>query len=107
MGASICNRNCVMTGLWFLFRVTLRDWILPPRSVTSKSPGRILLEMSPDEAKRFVRPFLVRQIARIMQLVPIEFGVVLACPHRRRLQNQAVNLEITTDWADTYRKLLA
>ena len=43
--------------------------------------------------RRDVRPFLVRQIARITQLVTIVFGAVLACPHRRPLLNQAANLE--------------
>src|SRR3984893_6310535 len=43
--------------------------------------------------RRDVRPLLVRQIARITQLVTIVFGAVLACPHRRPLLNQAANLE--------------
>jgi len=39
-GASICNRNRIMTGLRFLFRVTLRRLDLAPRSITSASPRR-------------------------------------------------------------------
>ena len=34
---SICNRNRIMTGLRFLFRVTLRRLDLPPRSITSRA----------------------------------------------------------------------
>ena len=32
-----CNRNRIMTGLRFLFRVTLRRLDLPKRSITSVS----------------------------------------------------------------------
>ena len=40
-GVSICNRNRIMTGLKFLFRVTLRrHWISLPRSITSASRRR-------------------------------------------------------------------
>ena len=39
---SICNRNRIMTGLRFLFRVTLRRLDLPPRSITSVSRRRSL-----------------------------------------------------------------
>ena len=37
-GVSICNRNRIMTGVRFLFRVTLRR--LPLRSITSVSRRR-------------------------------------------------------------------
>src|SRR3954447_22675961 len=33
-GMSICNRNRIVTGLRFLFRVTLRRWTLPKRFIT-------------------------------------------------------------------------
>src|SRR6516165_7641188 len=39
-GTSICNRNRIMTGLRFLFRVTLRRLLLRPRFTTSASPRR-------------------------------------------------------------------
>jgi len=39
-GVSICNRNRMMTGLRFLFSVTLRRWILPPRFITSANRKR-------------------------------------------------------------------
>jgi hypothetical protein len=39
-GASICNRNRIMTGLRFLFRVTLRRLDLANGSITSVSRRR-------------------------------------------------------------------
>ena len=36
-GVSICTRNGIMTGVRFLFRVTLRRLELPPRSITCAS----------------------------------------------------------------------
>src|SRR5215472_5990880 len=43
-GVSICNRNRIMTGMRFLFRVTCGDSIWRTRSITSVSrrrePGR-------------------------------------------------------------------
>ena len=37
-GTSICNRNRIMTGVRFLFRVTLRRHDLAAESGTSRSP---------------------------------------------------------------------
>src|SRR5438093_6423489 len=51
-GLSICNRNRVMTGLKFLFRVTLRRLDLAAEIYHIKEPQKIPLVMSPDEAKR-------------------------------------------------------
>ena len=48
-GLSICNRNRIMTGLRFLFRVTLRRWTSPPRVYHIREPQKIPLVMSPDE----------------------------------------------------------
>jgi hypothetical protein len=52
-----------------LFRVALRRLDLAAEIYHIKEPQKIPLVMSPDEAKRLVRPFPVRQIARIKQLV--------------------------------------
>jgi integrase/recombinase XerD len=51
-GTSICNRNRIMTGLRFLFRVTLRRLDLAAEIYHIKEPQKIPLVMSPDEAKR-------------------------------------------------------
>src|SRR5215471_1976395 len=48
-GASICNRNRIMTGVRFLFRVTLRRHDLAAEVWHIKEPERLL---SPEEVKR-------------------------------------------------------
>ncbi|MFO0991610.1 MAG: tyrosine-type recombinase/integrase [Hyphomicrobiales bacterium] len=53
-GASICNRNRIMTGLKFLFRVTLRRLDLAAEIYHLKEPQKIPLVMSPDETKRLL-----------------------------------------------------
>src|SRR3982074_2472588 len=53
-GVSICNRNRIMTGLRFLFRVTLRRLDLAAEIYHIKEPQKIPLVMSPDEAKRLL-----------------------------------------------------
>src|ERR1700730_3996504 len=51
-GTSICNRNRIMTGLRFLFRVTLRRLDLAAEIYHIKEPQKTPLVMSPDEPKR-------------------------------------------------------
>jgi integrase/recombinase XerD len=53
-GASICNRNRIMTGLRFLFRVTLRRLDLAAEIYHIREPRRIPLVMSPDETRRLL-----------------------------------------------------
>src|ERR1700745_2980848 len=53
-GMSICNRNRIVTGLRFLFRVTLRRLDLAAEIYHIKEPQKIPLVMSPDEAKRLL-----------------------------------------------------
>ena len=53
-GTSICNRNRIMTGLRFLFRVTLRRLDLAAEIFHIREPQKIPLVMSPDEAKRLL-----------------------------------------------------
>jgi integrase/recombinase XerD len=53
-GTSICNRNRIMTGLRFLFRVTLRRLDLAAEIYHIKEPQKIPLVMSLDEAKRLL-----------------------------------------------------
>ena len=45
-GASICNRNRIMTGLRFLFRVTLRRLDLAAEIYHLREPQKIPLVMS-------------------------------------------------------------
>src|SRR6266576_5732268 len=53
-GASICNRNRIMTGVRFLFRVTLRRHDLAAEIYHLKEPQKLPLVMSPEEAKRLL-----------------------------------------------------
>lgn len=51
-GASICNRNRIMTGVRFLFRVTLRRHDLAAEVWHLKEPVKLPPVLSPDEVKR-------------------------------------------------------
>src|ERR1700737_1899072 len=53
-GASICNRNRIMTGLRFLFRATLRRLGLAAEIYHIREPQKIRLVMSPDETRRLL-----------------------------------------------------
>jgi site-specific recombinase XerD len=53
-GVSICTRNCIMTGLRFLFRVTLRRLDLAAEIYHLRAPQKIPLVISVDEAKRLL-----------------------------------------------------
>jgi site-specific recombinase XerD len=53
-GASICNRNRIMTGVRFLFRVTLRRHDLAAEVWHMKEPEKLVLVMSADEIKRLL-----------------------------------------------------
>jgi site-specific recombinase XerD len=51
-GASICNRNRIMTGVRFLFRVTLRRHDLAAEIWHINEPQKLPPVLSPDEVKR-------------------------------------------------------
>ena len=51
-GASICNRNRIMTGVRFLFRVTLRRHDLAAEIWHLKEPQTLPPVLSPEEVKR-------------------------------------------------------
>jgi site-specific recombinase XerD len=53
-GTSICNRNRIMSGLRFLFRVTLRRLDLAAEIYHLREPQKIPQVMSPDEARRLL-----------------------------------------------------
>ena len=53
-GPSICHRNRTMTGLRFLFRVTLRRLDLAAEIYHIKEPQKIPLVMSADETRRLL-----------------------------------------------------
>src|ERR1700738_3091120 len=51
-GASICNRNRILTGVKFLLRVTLRRLDLAAEIYHIREPRKIPQVMSPDETRR-------------------------------------------------------
>ena len=51
-GASICNRNRIVTGVRFLFRVTLRRHDLATEIWHLKEPQKLPPALSPEEVKR-------------------------------------------------------
>jgi integrase/recombinase XerD len=53
-GVSICNRNRIMTGLRFLFRVTLRRLDLAAEIYHIREPQKIPLVMNQDETRRLL-----------------------------------------------------
>jgi site-specific recombinase XerD len=53
-GMSICNRNRIMTGVRFLFRVTLRRLDLAAEIYHMREPEKLPLELSRDEMKRLL-----------------------------------------------------
>ena len=53
-GMSICNRNRIMTGVKFLFRVTLRRPDLVAEIYHLREPQKIPLVMSQDETRRLL-----------------------------------------------------
>lgn len=53
-GASICNRNRIMTGVRFLFRVTLRRHDLAAEIWHLKEPQKLPPVLSPEEIKRIL-----------------------------------------------------
>src|ERR1700751_546529 len=53
-GVSICTRNRIMTGLRFLFRVTLRRLDLAEEIYHIREPQKLPLVMSVDEIKRLL-----------------------------------------------------
>src|ERR1700739_3941823 len=70
-GVSICNRNRIMTGLRFLFRVTLRRLDLAAEIYHIREPQKIPLVMSPDETKRLLA---VASNLKIRTLLSLGYG---------------------------------
>jgi site-specific recombinase XerD len=82
-GASICNRNRIMTGLRFLFRVTLRRLDLAAEIYHIREPQKIPLVMSPDETKRLLA---VASSLRARILLSLGYGCGLRAGEAVRLK---------------------
>jgi integrase/recombinase XerD len=70
-GASIGNRNRIMTGVRFLFRVTLRRLDLAAEIYHIKEPQKIPLVLSPDEAKRLLA---MSENLKVRVLLALSYG---------------------------------
>jgi integrase/recombinase XerD len=82
-GASICNRNRIMTGLRFLFRVTLRRLDLAAEIYHVREPQKIPLVMSPDETKRLLA---VANSLKVRVLLSLGYGCGLRASEVVRLK---------------------
>lgn len=71
MNVSICNRNRIMTGLRFLFRVTLRRLDLAAEIYHIREPQKIPQVMSPDEVKRLLA---VASSLKVRTLLGLGYG---------------------------------
>jgi integrase/recombinase XerD len=82
-GVSICFRNRTMTGLRFLFRVTLRRLDLAAEIYHIKEPQKIPLVMSPDETRRLLA---VAKTLKARMLFAIGYGCGLRASEVVRLK---------------------
>src|SRR5215831_12446341 len=80
---SICTRNQIMTGLRFLFRVTLRRLDLAAEIYHIREPQKIPLVMSPDETKRLLA---VAQNLKVRVLLSLGYGCGLRAGEVIRLK---------------------
>ena len=82
-GVSICNRNRIMTGLRFLFRVTLRRLDLAAEIYHIREPQKIPLVMSPDETRRLLA---VASSLKVRTLLSLGYGCGLRAGEVVRLK---------------------
>jgi site-specific recombinase XerD len=82
-GTSICNRNRIMTGLRFLFRVTLRRLDLVAEIYHLREPQKIPQVMSTDEAKRLLA---VAKSLKVRVLLSLAYGCGLRAGELVRLK---------------------
>jgi integrase/recombinase XerD len=80
---SICNRNRIMTGLRFLFRVTLRRSDLAAEIYHIREPQKIPLVMSQDEMRRLLA---VASSLKVRTLLSLGYGCGLRAGEVVRLK---------------------
>jgi integrase/recombinase XerD len=80
---SICNRNRIMTGLRFLFRVTLRRLDLAAEIYHIREPQKVPLVMSPDETRRLLA---VADNLKVRTLLGLGYGCGLRAGEVIRLK---------------------
>src|SRR5438067_11920158 len=82
-GVSICTRNVTMTGLRFLFRVTLRRLDLAAEMYHLRAPQKIPLVISTDEVKRLLA---VAHSVRARVMLSLSYGCGLRAGEVVRLK---------------------
>jgi integrase/recombinase XerD len=102
VGISICNRNRIMTGVRFLFRVTLRRHGLAAEIYHLKEPEKLPLTMSPNEAER-----LLTMASSFRDQVMLSLGYGCAsrwrdCPAQRWRQGRDLKYHALDDAAIIY-----
>ena len=80
---SICNRNRIMTGVGFLFRVTLRRLDLAAEIYHIREPQKIPQVMSPDETRRLLA---VASSLKVRVLLSLGYGCGLRAGEVVRLK---------------------
>jgi integrase/recombinase XerD len=87
-GMSICNRNRIMTGVKFLFRVTLRRLDLTAEIYHLREPQKIPQVMSPDETRRLLA---VASNLKVRTLLSLGYGCGLRAGEVVRLKVKHVD----------------
>ena len=82
-GMSICNRNRIMTGVRFLFRVTLRRLDLAAEIYHLREPQKIPQVMSPEELRRLLA---VASSLKVRVLLSLGYGCGLRAGEIVRLK---------------------
>ena len=82
-GASICNRNRIMTGVKFLFRVTLRRHDLAAEIFHLREPKRVPLVLSQQEIKRLL---MMAPTFRARTMLSLAYGCGLRASEVTRLK---------------------
>src|ERR1700732_3283657 len=82
-GVSICNRNRIMTGVRFLFRVTLRRLDLAAEIYHIREPQKVPQVMSPDEMRRLLA---VASSVKVRVLLSLTYGCGLRAGEVIRLK---------------------
>jgi integrase/recombinase XerD len=106
---SICNRNRIMTGLRFLFRVTLRRLDLAEEIYHVREPQKLPLVMSADEIKRLLA---VASTVKTRVLLSFGYGCGLRASEIVRLKvkhidtaQKIIRIEQSKGRKDRYVKL--
>jgi integrase/recombinase XerD len=89
-GVSRCTRNCIMTGLRFLFRVTLRRLDLAEEIYHIREPQKLPLVMSVDEMKRLLA---VADNLKTRVLLSLGYGCGLRASEIVRLKVKHIETE--------------